>query len=736
MLNTTTSLGPGQPLEPSQAVVLPSGPRQWSYPLQYNTYPQPRSSEANSFEKLRNLGMLYDGVMLCEQVWLDTVAKLSLVIKPRPELITDTADSGDQQFTEDIKRYKEFFAWPDRDNGLDLKSWMRSAVRDQLQIDAVCVHVRRSKGGGVYSLELVAGDTIKPLLDERGRRPLPPYAAYQQYIYGGTPGDLYSTDDLLYIRETPRSDSPYGLSRIERIILRVNQALRKENRDLATFTEGNIPPAFLTPPDDGSAWTPEALLAYQEMWDALLAGNDQARSRIKVMQPGTTITPVLDKDIFVDFDRFLLNVTAACYSMTMADLGFTEDVNKSSGDSQENVFYRRAVQPLMERYATLFTYILHYYFDDDRFIVEWSGYEEAEDFASQAEAYSKLIDRGVVSPTQAARLMKLPVEKDIPPFIVVAGQGVVFLEDIADPAMRQAANDAKKAGYEMAKNPPEASAEASAGNKAKPPDNDAKAAKSDDKQRTPPGSQENDAQPSKTGSGEKGSASTERSVVPPRQSGEFGDTPTLAGGNNDLPLTERDAPKHTGIMVAFMIKPDVAAQLALPGGEPVEDLHCTLAYLGETNNGPVVEVALRDALAVFASSAQALRGQTGGIARFALSESSQGLSPIIALVNCPGLQEWRRKLVEIIESAGYHVASDFDFTPHITLKYIDSDDPMPVDDIPVLPLVFDTICLAVGDERQYFPLQPTERQENPDFFAPAADSGGHHPRRSFPWRQS
>ncbi len=442
-----TLFSPGAPVAPIPGMSPQGMPRQYSFPVGYNIAQSPRNTEVTSFDTLRNLASLYDGIALCEQVWLDIVSKLTLVIKPRPELgIEDVG--ADKALASDIARYTDFFNYPDPGQDLDLKSWLRMAVRDQLQIDAVALYIRRNKAGGVYGLELVDGTTIKPLIDARGRRPLPPYPAYQQFVYGA-PGALLTADDMLYIRETPRTDSVYGLSRVERIILRINQALRKQNRDLSSFTDGSTPAGLLAPPDDGSMWTPEALLAYQEVWDGLLAGNDQARARIKVIPPGAMYTKTASDDILVDFDRFLLNVTVACYSMTMADLGFTESVNKSSGDSQENVFYRRAVQPLVDRYAMLFTFILRKYFNEQRFIVGFGGFEESEDFVALSNAYIGLVKYGIISAPVAARQLKLPVETDVPPYYAAAA-GPIFLEDAANPEMREAQLQAKIEGAKQA----------------------------------------------------------------------------------------------------------------------------------------------------------------------------------------------------------------------------------------------------------------------------------------------
>lgn len=714
----TPMFAPGAPLAPQPGMVLPGGPRQFVYPVGYNIYSAPRSTEATSFDTLRNLAALYDGIQLCEQVWLDTVAKLNLVIKPRDEIIAEQGKSAaSQKYSKKIRAYSDFFAMPDQGNGYDLKSWLRAAVRDQLQLDAVAIYVRRNRGGGVYSLELTDGATIKPLIDPRGRRPTPPFPAFQQFIYG-VPAGQYTSDEMLYLRETTRTESIFGLSRVERIILRINQALRKENKDLARFTDGNVPPGIMSPPDDGSQWTPEQLLSYQEMWDALLAGNDQARSRIKVIQPGSTLTPLQEPDIFVDFDRFLLNVTAACYSMTMADLGFTENVNKSSGESQQNVFYRRAVEPLMDRYATLFTLILRTYFGEQDLVVGWSGFEEAEDFNANAASYVSLVSTGIVSPTTAAHQLNIPWSGPEIPNFVMSKDGPIFLEDIADPGMRKAANDAKVAGLQFAQQNP--------GGPPKPDAN--KATNGDETPRQ---------------SGQKGDAS--QGKPPGSDKRDKVSTPPGSGAKQPVKRVDGDE-EHTGIMVAFLVKEDIAEQLALPNGEPAQDLHCTLAYLGDMQDVEIDDAwreRLRNLLVPIASTAQPLHGRVGGLARFAPSESSDEASPVIALVNCPGLQEFRRKLVETLDGVGYHIAHDFDYTPHITLAYIDPDAPMPVADVPALPLVFDEICLVIGDERHTFPLgdatpsrSVANSEDSPDFFGQAVVSGGHPRKRSWPWRLS
>lgn len=440
----TSFYAPGAPIMPMPGLTPAQGPRQFEYQVGYNISNLPRSTERYSFGDLRQLARLFDGIQLCEQVWFDYVSKLELSIEPRPELVGENQDL--KPFQKDIAAYHDFFAYPDREH--DLKSWLRMGVRDQLEIDALAIYVRRTRSGDVYSLDILDGATIKPLIDDRGRRPLPPYPAYEQFVYG-VPSGLITSDDLIYVKETDRTDSVYGLSRVERIILKVNQALRKQNKDLLRFTDGTIPAGVLETPAN-LTWTPDEVEAYEQQFNALMAGNDQARARIKVLPSGFIYKATDETDIMTQFDSFLLNVTAACFGLTMAELGMTENVNKSSGDSQENVVYRRAMQPLMQRYADLLTMVLRKYFNENRFIVRWKGFEEHEDFQMQASAYSTLVNAGIISPSRAAQLMHLPVDVDLPSPILMTKSGPVLLQDFADPKMRDAQKQAQLAGLKLA----------------------------------------------------------------------------------------------------------------------------------------------------------------------------------------------------------------------------------------------------------------------------------------------
>jgi phage portal protein BeeE len=335
-------------------------------------------------------------------VYFDLLGRLEPRVLPRPEALAEGEDAASPAWREPARRIEAWLESPDRTQ--ELRSWLVAFVRDLLEIDAVAVYTRRTRNGGLYGLELVDGTSIKPLLDDDGRTPRLPHPAYQQFVYG-MPAGSYTRDEMDYLRETARTESAYGLSRVERILLRINQALHKQDFDLARFTDGATPLGVIQPPT-ALNWTPEQLETFERAFNGLLAGNDQWRVRAKALPPGSTWQALAGDDPLVEFDRFLLNVTVAVFGLTMDELGITESSNRSVGESQQNVVYRRAVAPVAGLVAGFLTRKVRRWFDD-RFTVSFGGLEEPEDFARRAEAFAKLIPLGVVSPVDAARLLHL-----------------------------------------------------------------------------------------------------------------------------------------------------------------------------------------------------------------------------------------------------------------------------------------------------------------------------------------
>jgi hypothetical protein len=83
-------------------------------------------------------------------------------------------------------------------------------VEDTLVIDAATIYPRFTRGGSLYSLDVIDGSTITPLVGEDGRSPEPLDPAYQQVLHGVSAAD-FSSDELLYLPRNVRSQRLYGI---------------------------------------------------------------------------------------------------------------------------------------------------------------------------------------------------------------------------------------------------------------------------------------------------------------------------------------------------------------------------------------------------------------------------------------------------------------------------------------------------------------------------------------------
>lgn len=164
---------------------------------------------------------------------------------------------------------------------------------------------------------------------------------------------------------------------------------------------------------------------------------------------------------------------------------------------------------------------------------------------------------------------------------------------------------------------------------------------------------------------------------------------------------------HTGVMVALY--PDAAAAAAIAAlpdvTEAREDLHVTLAFLGDSSETPLAtnKDRLVEAIRQWAvEHGQPLKGTINGVGRF-FSAESDGTNAVYVAPDVPGLPELRQSICAAIERAGLDYAQNHGFTPHMTVAYVPEDAPTPAIRVE-LPVTFAAVTLAWGDEHLTFPL--------------------------------
>lgn len=156
----------------------------------------------------------------------------------------------------------------------------------------------------------------------------------------------------------------------------------------------------------------------------------------------------------------------------------------------------------------------------------------------------------------------------------------------------------------------------------------------------------------------------------------------------------------TGGMLCIVPPPAVADTLAdiaaMHSGELPTELHLTLAHYKSFPQG-----AYLGELFSFVAKQSALPGMINGIARFS-SDAEEG-DPIVALVDVPGLTDFRHGLLQYAP-AGW--SDNHGFTAHITLAYIpaNTETPLTLQRMTPMPIVFDALWVWAGGERLRLPF--------------------------------
>lgn len=176
-----------------------------------------------------------------------------------------------------------------------------------------------------------------------------------------------------------------------------------------------------------------------------------------------------------------------------------------------------------------------------------------------------------------------------------------------------------------------------------------------------------------------------------------------------IPVDQNDpeaaAEEHSGMMIALFLDPALAKKLAVKGGEKADSLHVTLVYLPD-NMDRLRAVALKKLCEGLAQTLAPLSGRISGKGVFRNEDEGH---VTYASVDLPGLPEFRQRLVSAVRHAGFTVALNHGFTPHVTLGYANKEIPVEVGGH---DLVFDDIVLMVGKDRTDFKL--VGKQHDPE----------------------
>ena len=305
--------GPQQPLAP-QAPPEVKG-RQYDYAFGANLNYSPRSEGGITFAELRALADALPLLRAVIETRKDQIAAQNFTVRQRSRANLPDASAR-------IEAALALLARPDRRRSFG--DWLRMLLEDLLVIDAATLYPRYDRSGGLYSLDIVDGATITPLIGEDGRAPEPPDPAFQQVLHG-VPAADFSADELLYLPRNARAHKLYGMSPVEQIALTINIALRRETATLDYYRTGSVPDAFGTVPKE---WTTDQCNAFQNYFDAQMSGNSALRRTLKFMPGDFKLIEPRQPPLKDQYDEWLARLI--CYAFSVPVTPFVSQVNRAT----------------------------------------------------------------------------------------------------------------------------------------------------------------------------------------------------------------------------------------------------------------------------------------------------------------------------------------------------------------------------------------------------------------------
>ena len=451
---------PGNPLIPGAInPVRDDGradPRRWEFQVAQNI--NITETRLVPFKTLRAAADQIDILRRCIEVLKSKMASLDWDIVLSNDaieaIITESGlppiraqQAAKEKFNPQIARAREFWRIPDLQNGLTFGDWLNMALEDILVLDAWAVWPQKNVGGQLHGFQILDGSTIKPLIDDRGMRPMPPMPAFQQILYGFPRSEFsasidskdadgeFTSDDLSYFVRNRRANSIYGYSPVERSLSLADLYLRRQQWLRAEYTDG-VTPELIIKTDATFGGNADLLRAYENILNDDLSGITEQRKRARILPQG--LDPIqLDgygekfKDVL---DKYIVESICGHFGVMPSEIGFSPNGGLGGAGWEEGQTKNSEVvglMPLATWLGRMLTHLSQVYLGMPReleFRFQPSGHN---DDAGQAGERNTKINNGTMTRNEARSLEGLPLI-DSPvadQATIVTGTGVFALTD-------------------------------------------------------------------------------------------------------------------------------------------------------------------------------------------------------------------------------------------------------------------------------------------------------------------
>jgi hypothetical protein len=350
-----------------------------------------------------------------------------------------------EKYTSEIARLRNFWEQPDKANGYTWQDWLNVSLEDILVLDAWSIWPQKSVNGDLFGFQVLDASTIKPLIDDRGMRPMAPFPAFQQILFGFPRSEFMATseiedadgeftaDELAYLVRNRRTWTVYGFSPVERALPLADIYLRRQQWIRAEYTDGVLPELLFTT-DATFGNNPELLRAYENIFNDDLSGQTAQRKRARLLPAG--MNPVqFDgygekfKDVL---DNYLITSICGHFGVLPSEIGFSGSGSLgASGLQQGETMSGEAIgiAPLAHWVSKQVTNLCYTFLGMPRELEFKIMFESRLNTESEARKMDIEMKNGGRTVNEARSEMGLPVidtpEADMP--MLMSGKSLYFL---------------------------------------------------------------------------------------------------------------------------------------------------------------------------------------------------------------------------------------------------------------------------------------------------------------------
>lgn len=223
---------------------------------------------------------------------------------------------------------------------MSFRTFIEPIVEDILTLDAGVVEKDRSLMGDLKRLWPTDGGSIRVSTTWDGDPEEPRYFWYPDYQERAR----FANDDMIYMMSNPRTYSVLGLSALETLKITIDSELNGSdyNRRLVSSA---APDGVL---NLGEEARPEDVAKFKSYWLAEVAGKGALSFIGGTKNPSFIPFQRSNRDMqFLEWQNWLVKKICVVFGISPQDLGLTFDINRSTGDVQQDLTENRGTRPLM-----------------------------------------------------------------------------------------------------------------------------------------------------------------------------------------------------------------------------------------------------------------------------------------------------------------------------------------------------------------------------------------------------